>query len=83
MEHPTPEPLPAPGSQVMMDPTRVPVLYTDSVNVGSTDYGLVLNVAQFMPDGKQQFVVARIGMSFEHAKKLVEVMNNHLQKYER
>lgn len=72
-----------PSVQVTIDPAKVQVLYTDSTFVNSSDYGLVLDVAQTAPGNSQQFIVARIGMSFEHAKKLVEVMNDHLLKNER
>jgi len=72
------------GVQVTVDPTKVQILYSDSTFVSSSDYGLVLDVAQTAPGNpKQQFVVARIGMSFDHAKKLLEVINDHLQKNER
>jgi hypothetical protein len=75
---------PKPKGQINLDPAKVPVIYTDSTFVSSNDYGLVLDVAQTVAGNPQQhFVVARIGMSFEHAKKLLEVMNDHLQKHER
>ena len=70
--------------QIAMDPSKTQIVYTDSTFVSSSDYGLVLDVAQTVAGNpKQQFVVARIGMSFDHAKKLLEVMNDHLQKHER
>lgn len=68
--------------QVAVNPLQTPVMYTDSIFVSSSDYGLVLDVAQTL-GGQQHNVVARIGMSFEHAKKLIETMNDNLQKYER
>jgi hypothetical protein len=73
-----------PKGQINLDPSKVQVIYTDSTFVSSNDYGLVLDVAQTVAGNPQQhFVVTRIGMSFEHAKKLLEVMNDHLQKHER
>jgi len=73
-----------PAVQVNVDPAKVQVLYSDSIFVNSNDYGLVLDVAQNAPGtAQQQFIVARIGMSFDHAKKLLEVMSDHLQKNER
>jgi transcriptional regulator with XRE-family HTH domain len=71
-------------NQVTVDPSKVQVVYTDSTIVSSSDYGLVLDVAQTVTGNpQQQFVVARIGMSFDHAKRLLEVINDHLQKHER
>lgn len=75
-------PTPHTPTQISVDPVKSPVLYTDAVIVSSSEYGLVLNIAQQL-DGEHQQVVSRIGMSFEHAKKLLAVMNDHLQKYER
>lgn len=73
-----------PSLQVNVDPTKVPILYSNSVFVSSNDYGLVLDVAQTAPGSQnQQFIVSRIGMSFDHAKKMIEVINDHLQKNER
>lgn len=78
----TPLVAPPQPQQIAVDPLKTPVLYTDSVFVNSSDFGLVLDVAQSI-GGQQQTVVARIGMSFDHAKRLVEVIKDHLQKYER
>jgi len=78
----TPVPAKKPDVQVMFNPGQTPVLYTDSVFVTSNEFGLVLDVAQNIP-GNQQNIVARFGMSFDHAKKLVQVMHNHLEKNER
>lgn len=80
---PMAKPQPPKVAQVSINPANSPVLYTDSVFVTSSEYGLVLDVAQKFPGGPQQHVVARIGMSFDHAKKLIEVINDHLQKNER
>lgn len=72
------------AGQVNFDPSKIQVVYTDSTFVSSSDYGLVLDVAQTVAGNhQQQFVVARIGMSFDHAKKLVEVISDHLEKHER
>jgi len=64
--------------QVNMAADRTPILYTDSVFITSNQYGIVFNVAQSVDDKTQQ-VVARIGMSREHAKSLAEVLAKHLE----
>ncbi|CAN5422560.1 hypothetical protein BH09PAT4_BH09PAT4_02810 [soil metagenome] len=75
---------PSQSVQVSFDPNKIQVLYSDSIMVGSTDYGLTMDIAQTAPGNpQQQFIVARIGMSFDHAKKLLEAINDHLQKNER
>jgi hypothetical protein len=64
--------------QVNMSADRTPILYTDSVFITSNQYGIVFNVAQSI-DEKNQQVVARIGMSRDHAKTLAEVLAKHLE----
>jgi transcriptional regulator with XRE-family HTH domain len=70
-------------AQISIDPAANPVLFSDSILVSSSDYGLVLDVAQKVGNGPQHHIVARIGISFDHAKKLLEVISDHIQKYER
>ncbi len=55
------------------------VLYTDAVFVNKTQYGVNLEIAQSLGSPQKQQVVARIGMSLEHAKALLEVMSKVLK----
>ena len=72
---------PATPASISVDPSK-PTYYTDSIFINSSDFGLVIDFARKVgPD--QHFVVTSVGMSFDHAKKLVEVLNDHLQKHER
>lgn len=66
-----------PGLQVNM-PGNLPVLYTDSVFVGTNQFGLVFDFAQSLGPTNQQNVVARLGMSKEHAKALLKVLADKL-----
>lgn len=58
-------------------PANVPILYTDSVFISSNEFGIVINIGQQLDDQNQQ-IVARFGMSREHAKKLSEVLAQHI-----
>ncbi len=78
-----PAAMPAAVTQVAINPMQTPVLYTDSVIVASNEYGLVLDIAQAFGGGMQQNVVARIGMSYDHAKKLVAKIQDQIDKNER
>jgi len=69
-------------TQVNVNPLQTPVLYTDSTFVTASEFGLVLDVAQTI-NGQQQNIVTRIGMSFDHAKKLIQVMQDTIDKNER
>ena len=55
-----------------------PVLFTDNIVMTTNDNGFVLNVMQQLLTTNQVRVVARIGMSREHAKKLVKEMGRLL-----
>ncbi len=47
-----------------------PILYTERVFMSVNEYGLVLDITQKIGDKAR--IVARIGMSREHAKQLVK-----------
>jgi transcriptional regulator with XRE-family HTH domain len=73
--------IPSHPTNVNVDPSK-PTYYTDSIFINSNDFGLVVDFARRVGP-EQHFVVTSVGMSFDHAKKLVEVLNDHLQKHER
>ena len=68
---------------VNIDAAKTPILYTDNVLVTSNDDGVMLDFAQHIGPTKQHQVVARVGMSVAHAKKMLSTINEHLEKYER
>ncbi len=70
-------------AKVNLDPTKTPILYTNSVFVSSDDHGVTLDFAQRMGPTADQTIVARVGMSANHAKSLLKVLNENLEKYER
>ena len=63
-----------------IDPMRTPILYADAVRITSNENGFVLDVAQRVAGTNQAVVVARIGMSRDHAKTLSEKLAEHLVK---
>ena len=66
--------------QLGVDFTRTPILYTDSVNITTNEFGVVLDIIQGIAGANQTFVVARVGMSKEHAKKLIAIIADNLAK---
>jgi hypothetical protein len=56
----------------LMEEDYLPILYTDNINMNCNESGVVLNVMQRKARTKQTRIVARIGMSREHAKRLVQ-----------
>ncbi len=61
-----------PSANLNVDPVRTPVLYADNVFMKSNENGMVFDFAQQIGASNQYTVVARIGLSKEHAKSLVE-----------
>ncbi|MEM4270523.1 MAG: hypothetical protein QXO70_00315 [Candidatus Pacearchaeota archaeon] len=62
------------------DPIRTPILYADSVFITTDDNGLILDIAQRITGTDQAFIVARVGLSKEHAKKLATLIADNLAK---
>ncbi len=65
--------------QEIMMSNSTPILYTDSVFINKTPYGVNFEIAQNLGSLQKQQVVARIGMSLEHAKALLDVMTKVLK----
>ena len=59
-------------------PSGTPVLYTDSCFVTDSPFGIVMDYAQRLGPTNQQTVVARVGMSVEHAEALVKVLSQKI-----
>jgi hypothetical protein len=57
-----------------------PVLYSDSVFVTAGKFGVVFDFAQSVGSTNQQNVVARIGMSKEHALALLNVLEKKVKE---
>jgi len=66
--------------KVTVDPAKSAVLYTDSVFVTRSQYGLVFDFAQAMGSSNEHMIVSRIGMSEEHAKALLKVLESKLKE---
>lgn len=61
-------------------PVNMPILYTDAVYINSGRFGVTLDFAQSLGPTNQQNIVARLGMSFEHAKALLASLRKVLEK---
>lgn len=65
-------------SGVMVLPADTRIVYTDMVHVMVNNYGVVMNFMQSGGPGNQPLAVSRIGMSREHAKSVLEVLQKTL-----
>ncbi|MBI2589110.1 DUF3467 domain-containing protein [Candidatus Saccharibacteria bacterium] len=66
-----------------IDPARVQTLYSDIAAIVSTENGVTLQFGQHMAGSNTANVVASVGVSFDHARKIAEAINNELAKNER
>ena len=65
---------PKPTININLDTT--PILYTDRIFITINQFGVVFDVSQ--KTGNQTRIVARIGMSREHAKKIASELSKML-----
>ena len=59
-------------------PIDLRIIYTDMVHVVVNNYGVVMNFMQNAGPNNQSLAVARVGMSKEHAKSVLEVLQETL-----
>lgn len=62
-----------------ISPGDARILYTDMVHVNANKYGVVINFLQGLGANNQPMAVSRIGMSHDHAKSLLDVLQQTLK----
>jgi DNA-binding XRE family transcriptional regulator len=67
---------------VMIMPMDLRIVYTDMVHVVVNDYGLVMNFMQTGGAGNKPLAIARVGMSREHARSVLDVLQKTLAQSE-
>lgn len=72
--------MPSPPSLVMI-PMDNRVIYTDSANVSVNNYGVIISFTQNGANN-QPTGIARVGMSIEHAKSVLEVLGKTIEQAE-
>jgi len=71
-----------PGFNINVNLDTTPILYTDNVIISTSEDGIVCDFTQKLGTTNQLRVVARIGMSREHAKKFYKVFGDQLKLVE-
>lgn len=66
---------------VMFMPVDSRIVYTDSMQATVTDNGVMMQFMQ-QSSGGQSLPVSRVGMSREHAEKVIEVLQNTLRHHD-
>ena len=67
-------------SIAMILPNDLRVVYTDMVHVMVNDYGVIMNFMQGGGPQNQPLAVSRIGMSKEHARSVIEILQKSLSQ---
>lgn len=70
-------------SDVMVMPMDARIVYTDMVHVMVNNYGVVMNFMQGAGPDMKPLAIARVGMSKEHAKSVLKVLQETLEMSER
>ncbi len=69
--------------QIMMVlPADNKVVYTDSMNATVTDNGVILQFMQSNPGSQQPTTISKLGMSREHANKIIEVLTQTIKQHD-
>jgi transcriptional regulator with XRE-family HTH domain len=67
---------------VIVLPTETRIIYSDMVHVGANNFGVVINFLQSSGLNNQPLAIARIGMSKEHARSVIEILQKTLDASE-
>lgn len=64
---------------VMLLPLDARIVYSDTYQVMINQYGVVMNFMQNAGQNGQSIAVARVGMSLDHAKRVVETLQQTIK----
>lgn len=67
------------AQSAFISPGDARVIYTDMVHVSANKYGVVINFLQGLGNSNQPMAVSRIGMSHEHAKSMLDVLEETIK----
>lgn len=67
---------------VMFMPIDNKIVYTDGMHANVNDHGVTLQFMQHVPGNDQPIAVSRVGMSREHAERVVKVLQQTLKQYD-
>ncbi len=67
----------------MPDDKPIPEFYSDMFEIVASPYGIVLNFSKGPPEPRMdKEVMARVRMSWEHAKAMTFIMSRHIKQVE-
>jgi transcriptional regulator with XRE-family HTH domain len=65
---------------VLLDPDDAKIVYTDMVQVMVNNYGVIVNFMQGAGPNNQPLAISRVGMSKEHARSVLELLQKTLEQ---
>lgn len=69
-----------PKKEVEVEFPNLPTIYSDSMFTNVNDFGVVLNFGQRVGNANRHRIVSSIGMSWEHAKAMHDLLCKHINK---
>jgi transcriptional regulator with XRE-family HTH domain len=69
-----------PAAKLMIVPVDGRIIYTDMVQVSTNNFGVIINFLQGANTKGHPAEVAKVGMSREHARSLIEILEKSLEK---
>lgn len=63
-------------------PEDLRISYTDMIHVSANNYGVIMNFMQGSGPSNQPMIVSRVGMSKEHAKSIIDLLQQALLQSE-
>ena len=70
----------ASGNPILIPMNDIRIIYTDIVNVTANNNGLVINFLQSLGNSSTPMAISRVGMSIDHAAKLLKALNHTIDK---
>jgi DNA-binding XRE family transcriptional regulator len=68
---------------IMLMPSDNKTIYTDGMQATINDNGVVMQFMQQTKPGGQQVPVAKVGMSRQHAERIIKVLQDTMREYDR
>ena len=70
----------AAGNPILVPMNDIRIIYTDIVNVTANNHGVIINFMQSLGNSGTPMAISRVGMSIEHASKLLKALNETVTK---
>jgi transcriptional regulator with XRE-family HTH domain len=70
-------------SNIKVDASKVPVLYTDALFITSNAYGISVDIGQKLASTNEIQIVSRVAFSLKHAEDIYKLLGDHIEMLRR